>query len=673
MQHPQSVARWFVTLASFWLILAGGARAAVWTVDGVDDLLSVLDRLEFRNVSLGHDGTVTLAPALKELATLTEAAVWQVCQDRSGALWLGTGNSARVFRLARPDAAPELVYDGTTGEILALTVGADGAIYFGNTPAGTIYRCRPGAQPESLLATGESYIFCLLADRQGTLYCATGDQGRLIAITPDGRMRTVFTAPQSHLTTMHWLVPDKELLVGTSPDGIVYRLDFSADRNKPNVSVLYDTPLDEVRAIVSSPGGEVYVAANSSPGSSTDLGPAQVYALRSSNLAWSWTCPESLVFALALRQNPSTGLGLLVGTGQRGLVYELDTMGRASILHRLTESQALSFLPRASRPGATSSPFIVSTGNNARLYELGTGYPDSGYLVSPPKDCDNPVHFGRLTFRGTVPAGTGLNFDTRTGSSQRPDSTWSEWTEAPGTVRSPSARFIQWRARFSSRFPNLTPALARTDLFFGSVNRPPQIRKLEVAELPLTDAKKGLARPRRAITWEASDPDSDSLSFDLYFKGENETQWKLLARDVVENRHEFDTRTLADGWYLVRLVASDRVDRPQDMALLAERTSRAFPVDNSPPQVPDLSVRHLGDDRHRVSFAARDALSPIVFGRLSVNAGEWLAAGPEDGLLDSSDERFSVDVQLAPGENVVAVWVADAQGNVGVANTVIRR
>ncbi len=663
---------------SAWAVILGllvsWATAAVWTVDGIDTLVAALERLEFSNVRLDALGTVTLAPALQELAKLDEAAIWQVAQDRSGTLWLATGNSARVFRRTRTGAAPELIFDGKSGEVLALTTAADGTVYFGRTPEGTVYRIRPAAAPESLLATGSSYIFSLLTDRAGTLYCATGDQGRLITVTPDGRMRTVFTAHQSHLTTMHWLVPDKQLLVGTSPDGIVYLLDFAVNREQPEVSVFYDTPFEEVRAIVSEPGHRVYVAANSPAGSGGDSGLARVYALRSSPaprhsslLLWSWACPESLIFALALRPSYC----LLVGTGHRGIIYELDTLGRASLLHRLSETQALFLGPSSPRPLKT--PLFLATGNGAKLYQLGPGYADSGYLVSPPHDCNNPARFGSLAFRGTVPAGTRLEFDTRSGFSQRPDSTWTDWAEAPGKVLSPSGRFIQWRARFSSRFPDLTPSLTRTDLFYGAVNRPPQVKRLDLAELPLNEARRGLARPKRTITWETDDPDSDSVAFELYFKGDTETRWKLAARDLTESRYELDTRALADGWYSVRLVVSDRPDQPDGLALSTERTSRSFLIDNTPPQVVELNVRHLDDDRYRVSFTARDGTSPIVFGRVAINAGDWQPATPEDGLLDSPVEHFTIDVRLPLGESVVAVWVADAQGNVGVASTTVLR
>jgi hypothetical protein len=672
MRHAHIAAR---SVSVVILALATFINAAVWTVDGTDSLLPALDRLEMCNVSFHSDNTVTLAPALTELAILNDAAVWQVGQDRAGALWLATGNSARVYRLARTGARPELVFDGTTGEILALTVGPDGTVYFGRTPEGTIYRIRPGATPESLLATGESYIFSLLTDRNGTLYCATGSQGRLLTISPSGRLRTVFSASQTHLTTMHWLVPDKELLVGTSPDGVVYHLDFSVDHAHPGVSVLYDTPLDEVRAVTSDQNRRVYVAANSAAASGAEAAATRVFALDSSYLAWSWTCPESLIFCLSLRRSAAGERRLLVGTGHRGVVYELDYQGRASTLQRLAETQVLSFLPSNPRLLGSSTPLWLSTGNTARLYELGTGYADSGCLVSPPQDCNNPARFGSLTFRATIPAGTALEFDTRTGAAQKPDTNWSNWVRVHDRVRSPAARFVQWRARFSSRFPSLTPALSRTDLFYGPVNRPPQIKRLDVAMVPPAEARRGSANPRRTVTWEASDPDSDSLIYELLFRAETETRWKPLARDLAESRYEVDTRALPDGWYVIRLVASDRLDQPRDLVLTDEHTSKAFPVDNTPPRILDLTLRAAGQDRYRVSFVARDTLSPIVSGRVSVNAGDWRAVGPDDGLLDSREERFVTELSLTPGEgeSVVSAWVADAQGNVGVASTVVRR
>jgi hypothetical protein len=654
--------------------------ASVWTIDGTDSLLQQLDHIEFENVSIHRQGTVTLAPALAAKALGDAAAVWQTATDRSGNVYVATGNQGRLYRIGRA-GRPELVFDPGAGEILALTSDASGTVYFGTTPDGKVYRIRPGGKPELLCSTGESYVFSLLAAPSSTststsafIFAATGEHGKLLHITPDGKMTEVFTARQAHLSALAWLVPGKELLVGTSPDGIVYRLSFVAGESRPQVSVLYDTPLNEVRAIAADAAGHVYIGANAGDDSDSDSTRAGVFFIDQSGVRrWLWSAPDSTVFALALvpfstsTSTSSSGSSLLVATGKKGMVYELDTLGRMSIRYRLKETQALCLTP-------LRSGLRLGTGNPGKLYEAGSTYPDSGFITSAPHDCANPALFGTLSFRANVPAGTGLTFETRSGNSEKPDSTWSQWSSAAPRIASPSRRYFQWRGRLRTSFPNLTPELRRVDVYYNSANLAPVIKKLDIPQPSLDDAKKGVNKPSRQVTWEATDPDSDSLSFELFFRSESETSWQKMGRDVTDSRFDLDTRSLPDGWYELKLMASDEPTEPAGAALTAEKTSRPFLVDNTAPTVTGLKtgVPDPKTSLCRVSFSADDSFSPIAAARVSVNAGDWTTLEPEDHVFDSGVESFSADVKLSSGENVVSVWVADAQGNVGAARATVR-
>jgi hypothetical protein len=575
------------------------------------------------------------------------------------------------------------VFDGGSGEILALTCDDAGTIYLGTTPDGKVYRIIPGGKPELFCSTGETYIFALLSaptarpSSPAPLYAATGEHGKLLSISSTGKATELFTAPQAHLTALAWLVPGKELLVGTSPDGIVYRLalEHSGTGALP-VSVLYDTPLNEVRSIAADGTGRVYIGANASGDGGSDSSTAAVYFIdRDGVRRWSWPCPDSTVFALSLAPGPSPLAprpSVLVATGTKAMVYELDTLGRVSVRYRLKETQALCLTPQG-------KGLWLGTGNPGKLYEAGAVFADSGYITSPPHDCTSPARFGTLTYRAKAPAGTAISFETRSGNSDKPDSTWSQWSIAAPGITSPSRRFIQWRCRFRTSFPNLTPELSRVDVYFRSANLAPATRKLDIAGPSLEDAKKGTNKPSRSITWEATDPDSDSLSFELYFRRENEGSWQKLGRDITDSRYDLDTRALPDGWYEVKLVASDEPTEAAGAALKSEQTSRPFLVDNTAPTITDLrsspstpSRLSTPDSRlYRVSFSVQDALSPIAAARVAVNAGDWITLGPEDGIFDSSSERFAVEVKLSPGENAIAVWAADAQGNVAAARTTI--
>ncbi|MBM3314645.1 hypothetical protein FJY71_02220 [candidate division WOR-3 bacterium] len=640
-------------LASACCLLTSAAFASVWSTDGTDSLLACLEDAEVSNVRIGADNTVRLAGRLAATGLLSgeDAAVWRVVRGRGPGIYVGTGHVARVF-LGQETGPATLLHDGGDGEVMAMVMGPGGTVYFGTTPSGHVYRVRPGTTPETLAATGETYVFSLLPDPSGGLLCATGENGRLLRVSPTGDVQTVYTAGQANLTALTWLEPGKQLAVGTSPGGLACRLTFRPGYTEPLASVLYDTPLEEVRAIVPGPNGRLFIAANPAEDGDESGNPA-VYCLDADGvLRWEWTCPDTVLFGLLWREEQ-----LWVATGNQGLVYGIDTLGRASVLFRLEEPQVTCLCPV---PG--SGQLLLGTGNPGRVYSVGSGYADSGFVVSPAHDCVNPARFGRIETRADVPLGTDLQVDLRSGNSADPDSTWSGWSGSP-----PVARYVQWRARLHSGFPGLTPVLRRVDVYYASANRAPEVTSLEVAAPTETEARRGIAKPLRDVTWEASDPDSDSLVYELYIRPEGGSSWRRLGLDLHEARYELDTRMLPDGWYEARVVASDRPDRAAPAALGSERVGPAFPVDNAPPRVSGLAAAG-----GRLTFEATDALSAVSACRISVNAGDWVPAEPADGIFDSPAERFSVPVSLGPGGNTVAVWVSDAQGNSATAQAALR-
>lgn len=635
------------------------AAGAVWTTDGTDSLLARLDDIELEGVSLRHDGTITLAPELTERAAPAEDAVWQLARDRAGNVWFGTGSLGRLHRVGRP--AP--VFESGAGDVMA--VAADGpTVWFATTPEGKVYRLT-GDRPEEWFETFEKYIFALLPAPDGAVYCATGERGKLYRITGKGKGVEVFAAPQSHIVSLAWLVPGRELLAGTSPDGLVYRLILDRPGERARATVLYDTPLNEVRSIVAA-RGLVYAAANPAPDDGPSTESASVFCTDSAGLLrWRWSASDSAIFALA----PSDS-GVYVATGSRGLLYELDTLGRPSVVARV-ESPNLSCLL------AVPDGLWLGTGSPARVHRLGRGYAGSGSIQSPPFDCQNPARITRLDARVDIPGGAGFALEVRTGNSAKPDSTWSGWFGSyGGPLNSPPGRFIQWRANFLENFPGRTPALERVDIWYDVANRPPAIRRLALAPLPADEARNGAARPVRAVTWDASDPDGDSLSFELWFRRRGEAGWQRVGRDITDSRLELDTRTLPDGWYELKLVASDRPENGAAHARQAELVTRPFPVDNTPPLITDLRLVRgpARDGRPTVTatFTATDALSPLAACRIAANSGDWQPVRPADGVFDSPLERFSAPVEVEQGNATIAVWVTDTNGNIGTARAEVR-
>ncbi|MGB9742460.1 MAG: hypothetical protein ACP5JB_04025 [candidate division WOR-3 bacterium] len=628
--------------------------AAVWSFVPNESVFTTIDKFEIKNIYLPAAGSIRLAPGSDSLAALEDAVIWSIAVDGRGNLYLGTGNQSTLYRLNIRNGKLQPVFTRGEGEIFAV-LAMDNAVYFGTSPSGAIFRVLPNGETESLVNTGESYIHSLVPGPGNTLICATGPNGRLYRIYPDRRVELLFTAPAAHITTLHWLSPDRELLAGTAPGGTVYRLEFSPASALPRVSVFYDTPLGEVRGIVSS-DRLVFLAVNPDSESDDSGSKPVVYALnRDGIIKWQWQCPESTVFGPV-----RFGGQLLVGTGSRGLIYSLDSLGNAAVFSWRNEPQVIA-------AAVHNRTVYFGTGNPARLYRFTGGYADSGYVSGPVFDCQVPARFGRLDFRARVPEGTEISFDSRSGNSEKPDTLWSSWQPVHGKIASAPARFVQWRARLYSRFSSLTPELERVDLYYQPVNRAPAINRLEVSTPLESEARRGNAQPKRQVSFDVQDPDSDSLIYQLYLLPEPGTNWLVLKEALTETRYELDTRTLPDGWYRLRLVATDQPDRGP-AALRTEKITPPFLVDNTPPVIRELKVTG-----NRVRWIVVDSSSPVGACRIALNAGNWEPVEPEDGVLDENEERFDFQLELKPGINTIAVWAADAQGNTSTRQLTVSR
>jgi hypothetical protein len=663
LRHPTpGIPALLATLA----VLAGGSPAAVWTATGLD-LLRAETIPGLSNVLLDHDGTIRLSAGHEVRAEFEDNAVWTIAAGPGDRLHAGTGSDGRLHTLGPGRAAPATV-TVEAGDILAALHDPRAGLLFGLTPGGTVSRLGPGGTPEPAFASGEDYVFDLLAGPDGEIYCATGSAGRLYRFRPGGAHRLIFTAPQAHITSLAWLDPGRVLLAGTSPDGLVYRLDLAAGAS-PDVTVVYDTPFEEIRALAvgrDDDGPRIYIAANGAPAGpdpgrrwTGDDGQAAgaVLRVRENGIRdWEWAVPDSAVYAIILHED-----GVLAATGRSGLIYRLDRLGRPAIFARLPAARVLCLT-------ATPGGIAAGTSEPASVIRLPAGFAGAGWAESPVHDCDGPAGFGRIEHRASLPSGTTLALDTRTGNSAKPDSTWSEWRETDGTVRSRPARFIQWRARLGSSFPGRTPVLERVAIHYRVPNRPPRVSGPELSEPGAAEAARGAARPVRELTWTAQDPDSDSLAYALGYQPDGHPGWLLLADAIAEPRYEFDTRLLPDGWYRFRVTATDAPARPRAEALSYEAVSPPVLLDNTPPRVAPPRL-----DGDRLAFTVTDALSTVSAARVAVNAGPWQPVAPLDGLFDRPEESFAVDLALRPGANHIAIWAADARGNVsGTAITVSR-
>jgi hypothetical protein len=181
----------------------------------------------------------------------------------------------------------------------------------------------------------------------------------------------------------------------------------------------------------------------------------------------------------------------------------------------------------------------------------------------------------------------------------------------------------------------------------------------------------------QSVLWSAHDDNDDDLHFSVYYRGENEHEWKLLKDKLDQKFYSWDTTSLPDGAYYLKIVASDAPSNPPAVALKTERESERFEVDNTPPVIDHLEAVSAATRGGAtafpsvlVKFAAHDSASSIERAQYSLDGGDWILLAPVGSVSDSPAENYEFTLSnLSPGEHTIAVRAYDRFENVGSAKT----
>jgi hypothetical protein len=140
---------------------------------------------------------------------------------------------------------------------------------------------------------------------------------------------------------------------------------------------------------------------------------------------------------------------------------------------------------------------------------------------------------------------------------------------------------------------------------------------------------------------------------------------------VTESIMVWDTATVPNGSYTIKVVASDHKSNPADSALKGERESASFDIDNTPPIVTIGTSRREGG-LIAIPVDVRDTDSPIARLEYSIDADRWQSAFPLDGILDGRHEQFLLRVETASAGRTLVVRATDTMNNVGFATLVVQ-
>ncbi|MBI2264894.1 MAG: hypothetical protein HYU64_06935 [Armatimonadetes bacterium] len=622
-----------------------------WTQSSLSDFL----KGEFEDVSFSKNGAIYLAPALRTLHETSELFLWCcIYEPVSGYIFAGSGNHGMVYKISR-DGTIRTEFKIPDVEVFSLASDSKGNVYAGTGPHGLIYQITSRGEVNPYFRTGQKYVWSLSVDQRDRLYAGTGPSGALFEITGSGRGEDLFHLPQSHIRSLAFDSAGT-LYAGTSNGGIIYRIPVGGAPEP-----VYDTPQVSVDALVLDKEGNLFAAASQK---------GAIYKITPKGKITYWDISQSRVQSLAV---DDTG-AVFAGTGKDGILYKLTPEDRLHIVHRFEETEILGLA--TDKEGA----IYVASGNGGKVFGLLPEHVSKGSIESTVYDAGFPAEWGTIQWDVSLKSGTSVILETRSGNTETPDSSWSEWSlsyDKPQGMRvlSPPGRFIQYRAFLTTESSKQTPVLSSVRIFFKQENQRPLLALLA----PLGGERLS---KEAAVRWKALDPDGDGLVFDLYASSDEGQTWRVIKEGVLqkggsgpsdqarletakEQSFTWGTGGFSDGRYILKVTASDRLHHAEGMYEVSD-LSNPFLLDNTPPKVKitdDVSFVGKGD-RARITGFVTDESSPIVNVRYRVDGGAWLPALPADGIFDTRTERFGLTTEpLKPGSHDLEVLGEDEAGN----------
>jgi hypothetical protein len=709
----------FIIIFGLMFIVQGvySATPQKWTLESFDDFI----KGKFEGITVSSDGRLTLSPVEEELKTPPEDFYLSMLVTSGKIVYIGTGHKGAVYRIAA-SGEPELYFKAPEMDVYCLAMGPDGSLYAGTSPNGKIYKITEKGKGNEFFNPHEKYIWDLMFTDEGSLLAAVGEDGGIYEITPNGEGVKVFDSEENHILCMK-RISDESFIAGSGGAGLLYKI---SKENK--ASVMFESPYEEVRSIAVDDEGNIFIGTggkvkktgdNDLPSdlsnqatdvsitvSSSEAGPQKIttsdedqpsalYKIKvDGKVKQVWKSDKDMIYSLCWDDSKKR---IVFGTGRRGGLYTLDKNEEISLLFQKDSEQVYTLFPFEKE--------IYTLSNNPS--EASVIQPEQRYngeYTSRVYDTKLMSSWGSIEWRGDLPSGTVIQLQTRTGNSSQPSSTWSNWSppykkKNGEQILNPDARYLQFKILFKTNSGNVSPSVQKVIIFFMQHNKAPSIEKISMLppntvfiETPsgeekiwgldpnsvegknskksfIEGAKQVQRKGYQTFIWQAADPNNDTLVYSIYIKKTEDENWRILKDKWTEEIFTFDTLSLPDGEYLIKVKASDIPSNPQERCLENEKISLSFIIDNSIPSINDFQAVRSGS-KLKVRFTVRDEYSRIKKASFFIRELGWKIIFPKDGICDSTQEVFDFSIDLPENfDDMITVKAVDEQGNVGVART----
>jgi len=636
----------------------------------------------------------------------TELEVHALALAPDGGLYVGTSPDGRIYKVDR-NGGSTVFFDSEDKYVWALAIDSRGNLYAGTGDKGIVYKIAPDGTGEPFARTNATHATALTFDASGNLLVGTGMPGKVLRVDQHGKAFVLLDSPFQEIRALHFdnkgLLYAAALNARNTASGSGTPTEEHAERPAPETA---RTPVPSVSAEITSISIVDVGGGSGGPGSTHEdrRSPrGAVYRINPDGV-WDqlWESRDDSPYEVTFDPNGA----VVVGTGNKGKLYRLEGDPlKPTLLARASAQQVTAFYRDA------HGRLYYATANPGKLFRTAPQRAARGTYESEARDAQMVATWGTISWRGTVPGGSRVEVFTRSGNTEVPDDTWSAWSSAYSNsdgspITSPKARYLQWRVILSGNGEG--PVVTSVTAAYLQRNLRPQVRSITVYppgivfQKPFTTGEPELAgfedqstpdrklaaaamasqqgttgsptigrrtylKGLQTLVWKADDDNDDELMFDVQYRREGETGWKTLRKNVADFILVWDTTTVPNGTYFVKIVASDSPSNPLSTALTGEMDSAAFEIDNSPPVIAITGVR-TERGRTVVTFDVKDDHSPIKLVEFSEDGQRWRGVFPVDGIADSREEHYELPIEGEMDPRGITLRATDGMNNISTAH-----
>jgi hypothetical protein len=172
-----------------------------------------------------------------------------------------------------------------------------------------------------------THVWAMVEDRAGNLFVATGGEGKLFKVSPDGKVALVYTSTDSQIVSLA-VAPDGTVFAGTGPHGLIVSIPpvgaakvLVSDLDNYVWSLVHD-PVAKTLYAGTGPKGRIYQV-------SADGKASIFYATKQQHILCLARSADNMLYA---------------GTDKGGLVYRIDPAGKGFVVFHAQQQEVHTLL-----------------------------------------------------------------------------------------------------------------------------------------------------------------------------------------------------------------------------------------------------------------------------------------------------------------------------------------